>query len=122
MASDLNAISMTGFLATDPELRYTPSGTQEAKFRLASHHVFKDGMGRSQDEVTFVTVKTFGGIAENANIYLNKGSRVAITGRLALPQWTNKKGEPRSDVVVVANSIHYLDRKVDAPDARAPVA
>jgi hypothetical protein len=49
----------------------------------------------------------------------------SLIGRLALPEWTNKRGEPRGEVVVVATSIHYLDRKADAQDvrdARAPVA
>jgi hypothetical protein len=73
-------------------------------------------------QTTLLTVTGFAGDAENVNQYLNKGARVAVTGRLAVPQWTNNEGEPKSEVVVAANSIYFLDRKPDVPDTRAHVA
>ena len=49
-----------------------------------------------------------GKVGENCNKYLTKGKRVLVEGRLKTNAWTNKDGDKRSKVYVVANSVQFL--------------
>ena len=62
----------------------------------------------SKDEVFFADVQAWGKVGENCSKYLTKGKRVLVEGRLKTNTWTNKEGDTRSKVYVVANSVQFL--------------
>jgi single-strand DNA-binding protein len=104
--SDLNRVSLTGRLTGKPEERRTNSGDALATFRLAVNT-------RSKGEKTafFFDIAAFGKVGELVLQYLDKGSRVAIDGRLNWKEWDSKEGGKRQAVNVIANEVYFLDPK-----------
>jgi len=49
MAKSVNKVILVGNVGKDPEVKYTPSGTALAKFRIATNERFKDKSGEWQD-------------------------------------------------------------------------
>ncbi len=107
MAS-LNRVLLIGNLTKDPELRYTPSGTAIAKFRLAINREFTDKQGEKREDTCFVDISAWGRQGEICNQYLRKGRSVFIEGRLEFSAWETKEGDKRSKIEVVAERVQFL--------------
>ena len=108
----MNAVILTGRLATDPELKYTPSGVAVCEFRLAVDRSFKNASG--EREADFFTVKMWRDQAESAANYLEKGRKVGVEGRLEVRSWVAQDGSKRSVTEVVAQRFEFLDSKRNA--------
>lgn len=118
MAS-LNQVTLVGNLVQDPEVRFVPSGTAVANMRMAMNRTYKGSDGEKKEEVTFVSVETWGKGAEACGEYLKKGSLVLVEGRLKLHEWTSQDGQKRSMLEVVAERVQFLDKR-GAQTAPAP--
>ena len=85
----MNKIILMGRLTRDPEIRYSAGESQiaVARFSLAVDRRFK----RSGDEVTsdFFNCCAFGKLAEFAEKYLRKGTKILLSGRLQNNNFTN---------------------------------
>ena len=111
----LNKVILIGRLATDPELRYTPSGVAVTSFRIAvDRPVARNEAG--EKETDFIDIVAWRHSAEFAANYLNKGRLVAVDGRLQIRNWVAQDGTKRSTAEVVAYDLRSLDR----PREQAP--
>jgi single-strand DNA-binding protein len=106
----LNKILMTGLLAKDPELKYTPSGNAVCNLRLASSREWKGKDGEDKKETCFITVIVWGKRGENCDTYLKKGSQVFVEGRLQSRSWDGPDGKKNYATEIVAEFIQFLDR------------
>ena len=70
----LNKVQLIGYLAADPEERFTPSGTKVTKFRLGATRRWKNSEGEKQEATQWVNIEAWGGLAEVISQYLKKGS------------------------------------------------
>jgi single-strand DNA-binding protein len=104
--ADLNTLDLTGRLTRDPELRSTPSGQSVCNFRMAVN-------GVREDDTVFIDVDVWGAGAEAAATYLGKGSRVAVSGRLGVRDWTSQDGEPRRSVECNSARVYFLESKAE---------
>ena len=104
-----NNITLLGNLTRDVEIRYTQSGTAIGNTGIATNRKWKDKQGQVQEEVMFVDISFFGRSAEVANQYLRKGSKILVSGRLKLDQWTDQNGQKRSKHSVVVETMKMLD-------------
>jgi single-strand DNA-binding protein len=96
----MNVVALIGNVATEPEMRYTPSGRAVCTFRLA---VSRPG----GEEADFFSIVTWERQAEVCNEYLSLGRRVAIEGRLHHSTWEAEDGR-QSKVEVVASRVELL--------------
>lgn len=103
-------ISM-GNLTRDIELRYLPSGSAVAKGAIATTYKYKSSAGEQKEEVCFLEFSIFGKMAEVANQYLKKGSKVLLEGRLIFEQWTAQDGSNRSKHTLRVDEMKMLDSK-----------
>jgi single-strand DNA-binding protein len=119
---NLNRVMIAGHLTRDPEVRFTPKGTQVCELGLATNRVWSDQNGVKQEETTFVDVTLWGRTAEIAGQYLRKGSPVFIEGRLQLDTWEDKQaGQKRSKLRIVGENLQLLgDRRESASPPRPP--
>ncbi len=100
-------ITITGNVAGEADLRYSPSGVAVCNFTVASTPREKD---RQTDkwvdkETLWVRVTAFRDDAVNAAESLVKGSRVVVTGRLSQETWETKDGEKRTTMKLIADEI-----------------
>lgn len=79
----LPAITMTGNLTSNPELKFTPQGVARAGFRIACGERKKNEQGEWVDgDTTFINVTVWRNLAENVAESLQKGDTVTVIGRL----------------------------------------
>jgi len=108
--SDLNKVLVTGILAQDIELRYTPDGTKTANLRVAIHRKYKTKAGEIKAETEFITAIVWRVLAEVCAKYLKKGSRVLVEGRLRTREYIDKNQQKRLVTEIQAEDIQFLDQ------------
>lgn len=107
----LNKIMLIGNLGRDPEMNYTPSGTAVTKFSLAVSRNSKSSTGERQEETEWFNIVAWQQLAETCNTYLRKGMKVYIEGRLSQRKYTDRDGNQRTAVEVIANNMEMLTPK-----------
>jgi single-strand DNA-binding protein len=113
-ATNINRVVLTGNLTRDPELRNTPSGTAVCSLRLAVNTSRKDASGQWVDKPNYFDITVWGRQGENVAQYLSKGRPVAVDGRLEWREYTDKDGNNRQAIEVVADSVQFLGGRDDA--------
>lgn len=106
-----NRVILVGRLTRDIELRYTQNGKPVASVGIATNRRWKGQNGQTEEETMFIDLSFFGRLAEIANQYLHKGSKVLVEGHLKLEQWTDRQGQRRSKHSVSVESMQMLDSK-----------
>lgn len=107
----LNKIFLQGRLVADPELRHTQQGTPVASFRLAVERDYKNQSGGK--DVDFINCVAWRGTAEFVSRYFSKGRMAIVEGRLQMRSYTDKNGDKRTVVEVLANNVYFGDSKRD---------
>ena len=97
MAGD-TLITVVGNLVDDPELRFTPSGSAVANFRIASTpRIFDRATNEWKDgDSLYLTCNVWRQYAENVAESLTKGMRVIVQGRLKQRSYETREGEKRT--------------------------
>lgn len=114
----LNAVCLMGRLTRDPELRTTASGVSVTSFTLAVDRAYvKQGEDRQAD---FIDVVAWRGTADFVCKYFRKGQLIAVQGSIQTRAYTDKDGNKRKAVEVVASNVHFAEPKKEAaPKANA---
>ena len=109
---DFNRVIMVGRLASDPELKYTPSGIAVTQFRMAVNRPMSAEARSSGQEkqADFFSIVAWRQSAEYAANYLGKGRLVLVEGRLQVREYVTQSGEKRRDTEVVVDNLKSLDR------------
>ena len=114
MASNINRVVVAGNLTRDPELRSTGGGTSVCSLRIAVNGRRKNG-DTWEDDPNYFDVTVFGQQGENCSRYLSKGRGVAVDGRLNWREWTDKEGNKRQTVDIIAETVQFLGGREDGP-------
>lgn len=115
----MNKVILMGRLTRDPEYHAPASeqGTAVARYTLAIDRPKREGQEAQAD---FPNCVAFGKSAEFAKNYLNKGTKILVTGRIQTGSYTNKDGVKvyTTDVVVEQQEFCEAKRSEDtAPEA-----
>lgn len=105
----MNRVELVGRLTAKPELRYTSSNLPYARFSVAVNRTFNNAQG--ERETDFINIVVWRKQAENVCNFLDKGSLVSIEGRLQTNNFTDKDGNKRYSMEVVADSVQFLESK-----------
>lgn len=109
----INKVVITGNLTRDPELRTTASGNPVLGLGVAVNNRRKNAQtGEWEDYPNFIDCTMFGPRAESVSQYLEKGSKVAIEGKLRWSQW-ERDGQKRSKIEVVVDNIEFMSYRSD---------
>lgn len=100
----MTALTITGNLAYDPELKFTPSGKAVASFTVISSKSTKNLAGEWENsEVTPWNIKCWNKTAENVADSLRKGMSVVVVGTASWVSWEDKAtGEKKGKLEVTA--------------------
>lgn len=107
----LNKVVIMGRLSRDPELRRTQSGVSVSSFRIACDRDFKSQTG--EKETDWIDIVAWRNTAEFVSKYFSKGRMAIVEGRLQTREWTDKDGNRRTAVEVVADNVYFGDSKSD---------
>lgn len=110
----INRVNISGNLTRDPELRQTQGGTSILSFGVAVNDRRKNQQsGEWEDAPNFVDCIVFGSRAESLGKFIQKGSKVAIEGKLRYSSWEAKDGSKRSKLEVVVDEIEFMSQPKD---------
>lgn len=122
MARGINKVILVGNLGRDPETRYMPSGSPVTNVSIATSKSWKDReTGEQKDRTEWHRIVFFNRLAEIANEYLKKGSKVYIEGELRTREW-EREGQKHYTTEVVANEMQMLDSRGDGVGESAGAA
>lgn len=128
MAKGINKVILIGNLGQDPDVRFMPNGNAVANVTLATSESWKDkNTGETQERTEWHRVVFFRRLAEIAEKYCKKGSRIYIEGKLQTRKWKDKNDQDRYTTEIVADQMQMLDGRSDgrpaqnsAPSSSAP--
>lgn len=107
----MNKIILIGNLTKDPEVRSTTTGKKVASFSIA----INDGKDQNgQDVVQYFNITAWEKKAEIAELYLKKGHKVAITGKLQIKTWEKTDGTKASTPEIVCLELELLTSRSEA--------
>jgi single-strand DNA-binding protein len=102
---DINQLTISGNLTTNPELRQLATGTALCRIRIAHNERRRLESGEWIDNPQFFDVTIWGAIGEWVARHVAQGDRVVIAGRLRWREWETDSGERRQAVDITAESI-----------------
>ena len=106
----LNSVIMTGRAVADPELKTTQSGVNVTSFRIAVTRNYKVNDEYPSD---FFTVVAWRNTAEFVAKHFKKGDSLTVQGRMEVRKYTDKNGNNREAVELVADSVYFGEKKRD---------
>ena len=112
MSRGVNKVILVGNLGQKPEIRYTKDSKPIASFSIATSESWKDKTtGDMIEKTEWHNVTFFGRIAEVAEQYLDKGSKVFVEGKLQTDKWEDENGNKRSATKIIGNNMQMLDSR-----------
>lgn len=104
----VNKVTLIGRLGKNPEVRTLESGTNIAKFSLATDESYKDKNGEWQTITEWHNVIMWRDMAERAEKLLKKGYLVYVDGKLTNRSWQDENGNTKYITEVRANTFRLL--------------
>jgi single-strand DNA-binding protein len=115
----INKVIILGRLGSDPEVRYTPSGSAVANFSVATSVEWKDkSSGEKKEKTEWHRIVAWEKLGELCGEYLAKGRQVYIEGRLQTRSYDDKEGIKRYITEIVASDVQFLGSRETAESAR----
>lgn len=113
----LNVSILQGRLCADPELKHTQNNVAVVSFTVAVERSYvKSGEERQAD---FIDVVCWRNTAEFVCKYFRKGQMIALQGSIQTRTYTDKDGNKRKAVEVVADNVHFADSKRSTDEAQS---
>ncbi len=131
MAFSVNKVIIVGNVGRDPEIRTTQDGSKVASFSVATTESWRNReSGEKQDKTEWHRVVVFNqNLAEVAEKYVHKGSKIYIEGQLQTRKWQDQTGVEKYTTEIVLSRFRgemvLFDNKGDSSisfDGHAPDA
>ncbi len=115
MAGSVNKVIIVGNLGRDPETKTFQNGGKVVNLRIATSDSWKDkNSGEKKEATEWHSVAIFNeGLANVAERYLRKGSKVYIEGALKTRKWQDASGNDRYSTEVVLQGFNSVLTMLD---------
>ena len=111
-----NKVQLIGNLGGTPDVKTTENGKKLCRFSIATNESYRNTQGEKVTETTWHQLIAWGAIAEIAEKYLDKGSEVAIEGKLINRNYTDKEGVKRFVTEIQVNELLLLGSKTSVKE------
>lgn len=106
----MNRVILLGRLTRDPESRWAQKNGSQEQTCVVRFTLAVDRRGRDQG-ADFISCVVFGKSAENAEKYLKKGSKIALSGRIQTGSYTNKDNVKVYTTDIVVEEWEFAESK-----------
>lgn len=106
----LNKVIIQGRMTKTPEVSYTQGGKAVTSFSLAVDRDIKNKETGNRD-CDFLDVVVWGNGAEFVCKHFVKGQMALVEGRIQPRDWTDRDGNKRRSVEVVASNVYFCGGK-----------
>ena len=120
MVGSINKVILVGNLGADPRVNTTQNGSKVVTLSVATSDTWKDKLsGERKERTEWHRVVVFNAqLADVAERYLRKGSKVYIEGQLQTRKWEDANGQEKYTTEVVlqnfSSNLIMLDGRGDA--------
>jgi single-strand DNA-binding protein len=109
-----NRVQLIGRLGAKADIKKLESGKSVANFSMATNEVYFNAKGEKVEETTWHQVVAWNKQAETIEKYTDKGSEIAVEGKIVNRNYTDKEGIKRYVTEVHIDEILLLGEKVAA--------
>ena len=106
----LNHVTIMGRMVRDPELRQLDNGTSVTSFSVAVDRTYVDKT-TNERQADFLNVVAWRQTAEFVCKYFHQGDMIALEGSLQSRKYTDKDGNNRTAIEIVASNISFCGGK-----------
>lgn len=117
----INTVTIAGNLTRDAEYFVTKNGGKILKGGIAVNERVREG-DTWTDRPNFIDWALFGDRAEKLEQHLKRGTKVCITGRLHMEKWTDRDGNNRTKLSVIATDVEFMTPRGDSVQPAKPSA
>ena len=112
----MNKVILMGRLTREPEIRYSQGNDQMAiaRYTLAVERRYNRNADQTAD---FINCVAFGRLAEVAEKYFHRGTKLAVTGRIQTGSYTNKDGNKVYTTDVVIEDQEFAESKGNSAES-----
>ncbi len=106
-----NKVQLIGNLGGAPEIINLDSGKKLAKFSLATNESYKNSSGERIVDTQWHNIVAWNNTANIIEMYVSKGSEIAIEGKLVSRSYEDPAGNKRFITEIVVNELLMLGSK-----------
>lgn len=106
----INTVVIMGRMVRDPELRQLDNGTSVTSFSVAVDRNYVDKT-TNERQADFLNVVAWRQTADFVCKYFHQGDMIALEGSLQSRKYTDKDGNNRTAIEIVANNISFCGGK-----------
>lgn len=103
----MNKTILTGYVASDIELKTTSNGTEVSTFTIAVKRP------HTKDTTDFFRVNAWRNDAKFVSTYFSKGSGIEVVGTLISKSWEDGNGNKRYSVEIDAKEVDFGKKKAE---------
>jgi single-strand DNA-binding protein len=100
-----NKVQLIGNLGNAPEIKNLDGDKKMARFSIATNETYRNAKGEKVTETQWHTLIAWGKVADIVEKYLQKGTEVAIEGKLMNRSYNDKEGNKKYITEVQVNEI-----------------
>lgn len=108
----LNKVIIMGRLTRDPEIKKVNGDVSVCSFSVACDRDIVNKQNNER-ETDFFDVTAWRSTADFVGKYFGKGRMIVVVGRLQKRNYTDKDGNKRSVVDIIAENVYFGDTKKD---------
>lgn len=118
----VNKVILIGNVGKEPEVRYYDNGGAVANFSLATTERGYTAANGTQvpDRTEWHNIVLWRGLAEIAEKYIHKGSKIYIEGKIRTRSYEDQQGVRKYVTEIWGDNLELLDRKGDNSQANKP--
>lgn len=105
-------VALMGRLTYEPELISTPNGVSVLRFQVACDRSYQRAGAERQAD--FIDCVAWRQTAEFISRYFHKGSMIAVEGTIQTSNYTDKNGNNRKQIEVLANNVSFCGSKSES--------
>lgn len=106
-----NNVQLIGNLGTAPNVKNLEGGKKVATISIATTEKYTNSAGEKTENTQWHSCVAWGKTAEILEKYTEKGSKIAIQGKLAHRKYEDKEGIERYVTEVIISEVLLLDKK-----------
>ena len=92
MSGSVNKVILIGNLGKDPEITNIGNDVKKAAFSLATSESYKNKDGNKVEQTEWHNIIVWRGLADVAEKYLHKGSKIYLEGKIKYRSYDDKDG------------------------------
>lgn len=114
-----NKVQLIGHVGNKPQVRTFEGDKKLVRFSVATNESYRNAKGEKVTETQWHNLVAFGKVADIAEKYLDKGTEVALEGKLVNRNYTDKDGVKKYVTEVQISELLLLGSNASKAGAEA---